>query len=386
MNNANNLEATTDKPQQQPFDSLLMCWTKHLLALYLPILATAFLLSTPHPWYIAILFIIPIHIAYKLDTNGKEEVRAPNPDFPEWPFNLIMFMSAGFQFLNIYLLVSMFSGLDFFRMDTLIAIALVGGSSGYAGITLAHEFIHRRNPFYRLVGRALLVSVFYEHFHTEHLRGHHVRVATPNDPATAKFDENFWPFYFRTVPAQFKSAWNIERKRLGDANMSLFDKRVIKNHVFQGMVAQLSLSAVILFFFGWFPLFLFLAQGLFASRLLEMVNYFEHWGLTRADKRVQPEDSWDTHAWFTYYGLVGLTRHADHHANPSRPYQLLRTFDASPKMPYGYIGMVAMVLFQNKEFKRVMTEALEKHKLGPFRDVAPVQASDQEMVEANPAA
>lgn len=379
-------EQNSSAPENEQFESLWWCWTKHLLALYLPVLACTFLLTAPHPWYIALLFMIPIVIAYKLDTNGKEEVRAPNPDFPDWPFNLIMFMSAGFQFFNIYLLVTVFSGLEFFRMDTLLAIIIVGASSGYSGITLAHEFIHRRSPFYRLVGRALLVSVFYEHFHTEHLRGHHVRVATPNDPATAKFNESFWPFYFRTVPAQFKSAWNIERKRLGDPDMSLFDKRVLKNHVFQGMVAQLALSLVIFLYGGWFPLFLFLIQGLFASRLLEMVNYFEHWGLTRANKRVQPEDSWDTHAWFTYYGLVGLTRHADHHAHPTRPYQSLRTFDESPKMPFGYIGMVFMVFFKNQEFKKIMTEALEKHKLGPFRDVQPVTADDNEMAEANPSA
>lgn len=364
----NDASESIEQLKQPQFDALWWNWTKHLLALYLPVLSCSFLLTAPHPWYITLLFIIPLIIAEKLDSNGKEELRAPNPDFPDWPFNLIMFVAAGMQFFNIYLLVTVFSTLDVFSLDTLFAVLLVGGSSGYSGITLAHEFIHRRSPLYKYIGRALLVSTFYEHFHSEHLRGHHVKVATAEDPATAKFGESFWPFYFRTVPAQFISAWNIERKRLGDENMSLFDKRIIKNHVAQGMFAQLSLSLIIYLSLGGFSLVLFLLQAIFASRLLEIVNYFEHWGLTRASDRVQPEDSWDTHSWFTYYGLVGLTRHADHHANPTRPYQSLRTFEESPKLPGGYIYMVAKIMLNNKEFKQLMTDALEKHKLGPFRE------------------
>lgn len=364
--------------QAEQFESLLWCWTKHLLALYFPITATIFLLTAPHTWLTLPLFALPAFIAYLLDISGKEELRAPNPNFPDWPFNLIMLVAVGIQFLNIYLLVSVFA--QFLTLpftfesvlsiapESFFAIMLVGSSSGYSAIVLAHEFVHRRNPLFRLMGRALLVTAFYEHFHTEHLRGHHVRVATPNDPATAKFGDSFWPFYAKTVPAQFRSAWNIERKRLGDENMSLFDIRVIKNHVFQGMAAQLLLSACILYFFGAFSLFLFLVQAIVASHILEVVNYFEHWGLTRAGKRVQPEDSWDTHAWFTYYGLVGLTRHADHHANPTRPYQSLRIFEESPRMPVGYIAMVVLVTSNNRKFKKMMTKALQKQKLGPFRE------------------
>ncbi len=368
MSDSNLVENTSTENEEQ-FESLFACWVKHLLALYVPVLATAFLLTAPHPWYVTLLFLIPVAVAHRLDKKEVEELKAPNPNFPEWPFNLLMFVAAGFQFLNVFLLVYVFSNLDVFALDTVFAIVLVGASSGYSGITLAHEFIHRRSPFFRMVGRGLLVSVFYEHFYTEHLRGHHVKVATEGDPATAKFDENFWPFYFRTVPAQFVSAWNIERKRLGDEDMSLFDARVLQNRVFQGMVAQIALSVVIFMVFGGFSLFLFLAQSWFASRLLEIVNYFEHWGLTRAHDRVQPEDSWDSHSWFTYYGLVGLTRHADHHANPTRPYQMLRTFDESPKLPYGYIAMVFMVMTKNKQFKKEMTERLKEKKLGPFREV-----------------
>ena len=39
----------------------------------------------------------------------------------------------------------------------------------------------------------------YGHFYIEHNRGHHVRVATPEDPASARFGETFWEFLPRSV-------------------------------------------------------------------------------------------------------------------------------------------------------------------------------------------
>jgi alkane 1-monooxygenase len=109
---------------------------------------------------------------------------------------------------------------------------------------------------------------------------------------------------------------------------------------------------------------------LWAIRLLEAVNYFEHWGLLRAGRKVRPVDSWDTESSFTLYGMVGLSRHADHHAYASRPYQQLRHFEESPKYPGGYITMVAMVIARNEEFIRIATEELRARKMGPFAEVA----------------
>jgi alkane 1-monooxygenase len=114
----------------------------------------------------------------------------------------------------------------------------------------------------------------------------------------------------------------------------------------------------------------FLLQAVFASRALEVVNYFEHWGLARSGKRVRPIDSWDTHSRFTYYALTGLTRHADHHGYASRPYQQLRVHEEAPVLPRGYIAMFPLVLARNREFQRQMTEELRRRKLGPFAEDA----------------
>src|SRR5690348_17645818 len=54
----------------------------------------------------------------------------------------------------------------------------------------------------------------YGHFFIEHNRGHHVKVATPEDPASARLGENFYAFLPRTVIGSVRSAWELEGRRL----------------------------------------------------------------------------------------------------------------------------------------------------------------------------
>jgi alkane 1-monooxygenase len=244
---------------------------------------------------------------------------------------------------------------------------VVGASSGYSIIT-AHELIHRKGEWPQRLGRALLCTVLYEHFYTEHLRGHHVRVATPDDPATARFGETFQRFYRRTVPAQFKSAWRLEKRRLGDEAMSNLDPRMLRHRVLHGLAVELGLAGAIALAFGWVSLLAFVLQAFLASRLLEIVNYFEHWGLERKGARVGPTESWDTHSWFTYWSLIGLSRHADHHTYGSRPFQRLRVVPEAPILPHGYVGTIFMVMVRNREFRRLATAELQRLQLGPFRE------------------
>ena len=342
--------------------AILGIWSKHLLSLYFPTVAMIYFLTAPHVWYTSFLIVVlPATLAVIIDRSGWEEIRQPHPDMPNWPFDLLIVVGAGFQFVNLSLFVIMVMDQGALNLDCVLGSLVMGISSAFSAITLSHEFIHRKSKLCQWLGRMLLISVIYEHFYTEHLRGHHVRVATKEDPATAVRGETFLHFYVRTVPAQFGSAWNLERSRLGDPEMGIVDVRTLKNRVFHGLMAELMLLVFIFSLIGPGGIILFLIQAIFASRTLEVVNYFEHWGLLRQHKQVSPEDSWDTYSWFTYYGLVGLTRHADHHARPTQPYQQLRVMHESPKLPFGYVGMVPFVIFRNRRFLAMMETNLEAH-------------------------
>ena len=96
-----------------------------------------------------------------------------------------------------------------------------------------------------------------------------------------------------------------------------------------------------------------------AFSLLELVNYVEHYGLSRAEispgkyERVTPLHSWNASHWLTNRLLFMLQRHSDHHANPGLRYQQLRHFDESPQLPAGYATMILLALIPPL-WKRVM--------------------------------
>ena len=355
-------------PSVPPPSGRELAWivAPHGLAFGFPVYAFVFLVTGPHQGASALLFVVPLLLHVLADAFSPPLHRQPRAGVPAWPFDLILYLLAAVQLLNVALLGRLFAAQAFWSWDTLAAIVVVGGNTGYSAIVVAHELIHRPGRWHQQLGRLLMCTALYEHFYTEHLRGHHARVATPEDPATARYGETFAHFYFRTVPAQFRSAWRLEARRLGDEDMPLGDRRLLRSRVLHGLVVEWSLAIGLGLAAGPAAFFVFLLQALFASRALEVVNYFEHWGLLRTGRRVQFVDSWDTDSWVTYYSLTGLSRHADHHASGSRPYQELRVRPEAPRLPRGYLSLFPLVLAQNRKFQRLMTAELERRQLGPF--------------------
>ncbi len=341
-------------------------WMLHLLCFVLPVTCVLFAVTAPHPWHRSLPWLLVIVTSIVLDMRSPGERRQPLATLPGWPFDGVLYALAALQLVNVAMLVRMVASGGLLTADTAVGIILVGISSGYSGIVAAHELIHRATPHLQQLGRLLLCTVLYEHFFTEHVRGHHMRVGTVDDPATARFGERSDGFFARTVPAQFRSAWRLETKRLGDVAMRWSDRRLLRSRVVHGLVVEWSVALAILVGLGRAAFVAYLLQAVIAVRLLEAVNYFEHWGLARSGRRVGVLDSWDTDSWFTLYTLVGLSRHADHHAHAARPYHQLRYLDASPKLPYGYFGTVVLALFRKRQLRTLLTEELSRRKLGPF--------------------
>jgi alkane 1-monooxygenase len=341
-------------------------WGLHLLCFVLPLTCVAFLTSAPHPWYLSLPWLLVVVGSVWVDMRSPDERRQPEATMPGWPFDWVLYALAALQVLSVALAVRMAALHGFWRTDTLVAFLLVGINSGYSGIVVAHELIHRPQRHLQRLGRLLLCTVLYEHFFTEHIRGHHLRVATAEDPATARFGEHARGFFRRTVPAQFRSAWRLEAKRLGDERMRWYDARLLRSRVVHGLAVEWGAALAVLLSLGPGPWVMLLLQAALAVQLLEAVNYIEHWGLARAGRRVRTVESWDTGSRFTLYTLVGLSRHADHHATASRPYQQLRWVEGSPKLPYGYFGSVVMALFRDRRLRKLLTAELERRRLGPF--------------------
>ena len=110
-------------------------------------------------------------------------------------------------------------------------------------------------------------------------------------------------------------------------------------------------------------------QALVAVLLLETVNYLEHYGLLRERRangrfrKVSPRDSWNSDRFVSNIFLFHLQRHSDHHANPGRRYQTLRSHADAPQLPAGYASMVVLALFPPL-WRRVMHPRLLDHYQG----------------------
>lgn len=231
--------------------------------------------------------------------------------------------------------------------------------TGGIGITIAHELGHKRSRTDRFCAQTLLMTVCYMHFTIEHNRGHHVRVATPDDPATARLGENAYLFCWRSVSGGFFHAWQLERQRGSVLNRLIY------------LAAPLA-CCVVLTFIGfttgpesrWFmiPVF-FLIQALVAIMLLELVNYIEHYGMLRRAlpggkyEPVNPLHSWNTGYLISNLLLFQLQRHSDHHAHASKDYQVLDHVEESPQLPFGYPLMILIAVFPPLWF-RIMDRRL----------------------------
>lgn len=247
-----------------------------------------------------------------------------------------------------------------------VGLAVTLGFIGGIGINTAHELGHKRESTERWLSKIALAQSGYGHFFIEHNRGHHVRVATPEDPASSRLGESFYAFWPRTVVGSLRSAWRLERARL--ARRSHHPLRW-DNDVVNAWLMTVALWGAMLLWLGWSILpFLFL-QAFVGITLLEAVNYLEHYGLLRQRvgqpgseryERVDPTHSWNSNHITTNVLLYHLQRHSDHHAHPTRRYQALRDYPESPSLPAGYAGMILLALVPPL-WRRVMDPRVADH-------------------------
>ena len=105
------------------------------------------------------------------------------------------------QYLSLVLACSMWASGDLAWWQSLGLATSVGLVGGIA-INTAHELGHKRPALERWLSKVALAQTAYGHFQLEHNRGHHAKVSTPEDPASARLGESFYEFLPRTVVGQ----------------------------------------------------------------------------------------------------------------------------------------------------------------------------------------
>jgi alkane 1-monooxygenase len=238
--------------------------------------------------------------------------------------------------------------------DTIGRVGTMGLLLGTFGINIGHELGHRPKTAEKWLARFALMSSLYIHFYIEHNKGHHKRVATHEDPATARYGEPVYFFWFRSIINCYIGAWSIANKECRKKGQPVLSWQ---NEMLQTQIMQAIFLGFIFWVAGWRVALLYCCAALIGILLLETVNYIEHYGLSRKKtgvdqyERTQPAHSWNSDHILGRLLLFELSRHSDHHYMASRKYQVLRHHDDAPQMPTGYPGMMMMSLLPPVWFK-----------------------------------
>ena len=225
----------------------------------------------------------------------------------------------------------------------------VGIMTGTIGINYSHELMHQKDKREQWLGDILGAMVLYSHFRSEHLKVHHIYVGTPGDPVTARYNESFFRFFPRVLYQSLVSAFKAEADMLQRRNLPWHHR---SNPFWRYWGLQTLMLALALVAGGWLGLGLFIFQAFIAVWHLELVNYVEHYGLTRKHlgegkyEHVKPHHSWNAAHRASNWLLINLQRHSDHHYKPDRRFPLLQNYTEAeaPQLPFGYpiMGMAAM--------------------------------------------
>lgn len=279
-------------------------------------------------------------------------------------YDILIYSMVPLQFtiLGLYLWTITTKPLQIYEF---VGITLAMGlACGALGINVAHELGHRTKKYEQFMAKILLMTTSYMHFFIEHNRGHHKNVSTPLDPATSRLNQTFYAFWFRSVIGSWIDAWKLEAYRLKKTKQNFWNP--LHNEMLRFQIIQFLFTVAIYLFFGWMGVFGFIISSIIGFSLLEVVNYIEHYGLMRkqlpngAYEKVKPHHSWNSGHELGRIFLFELTRHSDHHFNPSRKYQILRHFENAPQMPSGYLAMIPLALVPPLWFK-IMNPLVEKH-------------------------
>ena len=271
-------------------------------------------------------------------------------------YRSILYAATLMQWAGLISVTFVVTSGDFSWFNILGAILSVGAMHA-VGLTMSHELGHKLNDKTQVFFAKLCSAVSgYAHFNIEHNKGHHKDVATPDDPASSRMGESIYRFALRELPGAAKRGWELEAARLKRQGRSLFS---LRNELLQISLITIGGYALMTYFFGLAALpFLFVtaAYGWFQ---LTMANYIEHYGLLREKlengrfERCLPKHSWNTNFKASNLLTLHLQRHSDHHAHPTRPYQLLRDYPEAPSLPQGYPAMMGLALIPSV-WRRVM--------------------------------
>ncbi|MBN8499735.1 MAG: alkane 1-monooxygenase [Sphingomonadales bacterium] len=320
-----------------------------------PLLALFFIetgAGTSAVFFLPVVFfgIVPI-LDFLIGERRLEIDNLENDPF----FDVLLYLQAPLH-LSIFIgAIHMAVTQDLPLWARIVAVAGFGLINGQCAL-IGHEFAHKTGRAKRIAAQMVLAVVGMGHFLLEHVRGHHIQVATPEDCASARLDESIYAFALRDMPGEVSGGLRREASRLALTGTRALS---VHNRILQSYAVTALIAFALVIVLGPLVLPWIVLHHLFAWFTLTLVTYIEHYGLLRAmgangrREPVQRVHTWNTDAMISNMLLLNVQRHSDHHARPMRPYQSLLDEAGGPRLPTGYFGMMVLA-FVPPLWRRVM--------------------------------
>ena len=210
---------------------------------------------------------------------------------------------------------------------------------------VAHDFGHKRDRRNRMISNAVCAIGGLGYFMPQHVMGHHIQVATPEDCASAKFGQTSFGFIVKSFIPEVRGGITLEAERLRKRGLPVWS---LHNDVIVSYGMAVAIAAGLVALLGWMALPFILLHH--ASVWLMLNDYIQHYGLMRemlpSGKREpqSPMHSWSADAPLCNLMVFNVQRHAYHHAKPMLSYQHLVALEEGPRCPTGYFGMMVLAL------------------------------------------
>ena len=357
-------------PQFIPNDQTLRITRALPFWMSLMLIPIAWLGAVQGGWTVVLLPIVTWYFFTLLDALLGLNTENADPAIEEgkltW-YRAITLIWAPAQFVTLFGLIWYVTHTGHLSsLEKIVLFFGVGVITGTVGINYSHELMHQKNKTERTLGDLLLAMVLYSHFRSEHLLVHHRYVGTPRDPVTARYNEGFHRFFPRVLRQSLTSAFKAEREMLARRDLPWTD---LSNPFFRYWALQGAMLLLAVVLGGWAGLALFLWQAWIAVWQLELVNYIEHYGLTRKHlgegkyEHVKPQHSWNAAQKASNWLLINLQRHSDHHYKPDRRFPLLQNYtDAeAPQLPHGY-PLMTMAAMVPPVWRRIMNPRVRRRR------------------------
>ena len=281
-------------------------------------------------------------------------------------FDLMLYLNLPIVFGLLYWALIKVSTENYYIFEMIGICFSTGILLATNAINVAHELGHRKSNIERVFSKTLYIPCLYMHFYIEHNYGHHLKVATPEDGATAKYNQNVYSFWISSIVKQYFDAWRKQKELLKNCESGFYS---IKNDMIWYLIIQGTYLTGVYALFDFKGLLFAVTAGVISFLFLETINYIEHYGLRRFKtasgryERIREVHSWNSNHSIGRIVLYELTRHSDHHFKSSKKYQTLNYFEQSPQLPYGYPLSILLSLIPPLWFKTINPLVPEKMKI-----------------------